>query len=65
MKIANCKQHFCAFWRDQSGATAIEYALIASLIAVAAASSISALGNNVETHYEEIETAVGYAQKDR
>ncbi|HEV8032959.1 MAG TPA: Flp family type IVb pilin [Stellaceae bacterium] len=35
---------FSAFWRDSSGATAIEYALIAILISVAGIAGMSAIG---------------------
>ncbi len=43
---------------DQEGATAIEYALIASLIAVGIVTSILALGNEVQTNFEQAETAM-------
>ena len=33
------------FWQDDSGATAIEYGLIATLIVVAVIAGISAVGN--------------------
>ena len=35
------------FWQDRSGATAIEYGLIAMLIAVAIISGALAIGNSV------------------
>ena len=35
------------FWRDENGATAIEYALIAALISVAVIAGASALGVNI------------------
>ncbi|MGB3721561.1 MAG: Flp family type IVb pilin [Pacificimonas sp.] len=35
------------FRRDEEGATAIEYGLIAALIAVAAISAMGALGNSI------------------
>ncbi len=35
------------FWRDEAGATAIEYGLIAAMIAVAAIASFTLLGNAV------------------
>ena len=38
------------FGRDDNGATAIEYALIASLIAVAISATVWSLGNTALTH---------------
>ena len=35
------------FWGDESGATAIEYALIAALVSVAVIAGASALGVNI------------------
>ena len=37
--------------RDQSGATAIEYGLLAALIAVAIIASLQAVGNNLSTTF--------------
>lgn len=42
------------FHRDQSGATAIEYALVASGIAVAIAASVLSLGTSVEGLYQRV-----------
>jgi pilus assembly protein Flp/PilA len=39
------------FLRDQSGATAIEYGLIAALIAVAIISSLTVFGGNLTNLY--------------
>jgi pilus assembly protein Flp/PilA len=39
---------------DESGATAIEYALIASLIAVAIITAVSTLGTKVSTVFTEV-----------
>ena len=40
--------------RDKRGATAIEYGLIAALIAVAAISAMSALGNQLSTTFSNV-----------
>lgn len=40
-------EHIKSFWRDESGATAIEYALIASLIAMAIIASFGLMINNI------------------
>ena len=42
------------FLADQSGATAIEYALIASLIAVFLIGALSALGTNLSSEFAEV-----------
>ena len=39
---------------DESGATAIEYALIASLIAVAIVGSVTLVGTNITTVFTEV-----------
>jgi pilus assembly protein Flp/PilA len=46
------------FLRDESGATAIEYAMIASGIAVAIASTIVSLGTSVKGLYSSVATAM-------
>lgn len=47
-----------SFLRDERGATAIEYALIAAGIAVAIVSAVNSLGDSVKALYETISTAV-------
>ena len=42
------------FLSDESGVTAIEYALIASLIAVAIIAVVTTVGQNVSTVFSEI-----------
>ena len=46
------------FMRDESGATAIEYALIASGISVAIAATVISLGTNVTSFYTNVATAL-------
>jgi pilus assembly protein Flp/PilA len=48
---------FGRFGRDASGATAIEYALIASLIAIAIIVGVSAAGLQLETMYQALADA--------
>jgi pilus assembly protein Flp/PilA len=48
----------CRFVHDDSGATAIEYALIASGIAVAIATTIMSLGTSVQGLYTSVATAM-------
>ncbi|MBY7649147.1 MAG: Flp family type IVb pilin [Candidatus Liberibacter europaeus] len=44
------------FIKDKSGATAIEYGLIASLIAVAIMASVQGLGGSLKDKFEKIHT---------
>ena len=46
------------FVRDESGATAIEYAMIASGIAVAIATTIVSLGSSVKGLYTSVATSM-------
>jgi pilus assembly protein Flp/PilA len=47
------------FLADRSGPTAIEYGLIAALIAVVTIAGLTTLGNNLNTTYNSIATNVG------
>ncbi len=42
------------FLKDDSGATAIEYGLIAALVAVAAIGALGAMGDSLVTIFEEV-----------
>ena len=45
------------FVRDESGATAIEYAMIASGIGVAIAATVTSLGSNVKGLFTSVSSA--------
>lgn len=45
-------------WEDRSGPTAIEYGLIAALIAVATIAGLTTLGNNLNSRYNQLATTV-------
>jgi pilus assembly protein Flp/PilA len=45
---------FLRLLRDKRGATAIEYGLIAALIAVAAITAMTALGNQLTTTFSNV-----------
>jgi pilus assembly protein Flp/PilA len=47
------------FVRDNKGATAIEYGLIAALIAVAAVVAMGSLGNTLRTTFNNVNTSMG------
>ncbi|UVI39135.1 Flp family type IVb pilin [Qipengyuania spongiae] len=44
--------------RDEQAATAIEYGLIAALIAVAAMTAMGALGDNLESTFLDVSTCL-------
>jgi pilus assembly protein Flp/PilA len=45
---------FARFIKDESGATAIEYGLIAGLIAVVIIGALTSLGTNIKTKFNAI-----------
>jgi pilus assembly protein Flp/PilA len=47
---------FISLMRDETGATAIEYGLIAALIALAAISTITNVGRNLSTTFNTVAT---------
>ncbi|NBO17921.1 MAG: Flp family type IVb pilin [Proteobacteria bacterium] len=49
-------KHIMSFIKDENGATAIEYGLIAALISVAAIGAMSALGTQLTTLFGNIRT---------
>ena len=46
------------FVRDESGATAIEYGLIAALIAVVIITALTTIGSNLNTKFSSIATTL-------
>ena len=46
------------FVRDESGATAIEYGLIAALIAVVIIGALTTLGGNLKTTFNSVATSL-------
>ena len=52
-------QTFQHFLNDQSGATAIEYALLASLIGIAIVTTVTAVGVKLTGSYSNIAAAFG------
>ncbi|SIQ96823.1 MULTISPECIES: Flp family type IVb pilin [unclassified Bosea (in: a-proteobacteria)] len=47
---------FARFIKNESGATAIEYGLIAALVAVAAIGGMTALGGKLQAQFTDIST---------
>ena len=54
---------FKRFLRDDSGATAIEYGLIAAGISVVIIGTVNALGGKLQTTFSTISTQLGNAGK--
>lgn len=46
------------FWRDDSGATAIEYGLLAALIAVVIVGAIRLIGTRLQTKFSAVVSAL-------
>ncbi|OWK26244.1 pilus assembly protein [Rhizobium yanglingense] len=53
---------FSRFLKDESGATAIEYGLIAALISVALIAGATSLGNTLNTTFSALSTKMNSAQ---
>ncbi|MDJ1157648.1 Flp family type IVb pilin [Chelatococcus sp. SYSU_G07232] len=56
------KSLFSRFAEDESGATAIEYGLIAGLISVVIIAAVSAIGTDLKAKFEAIKTALAGAK---
>lgn len=54
MKLFNFKK----MWKDESGATAIEYGLLAALIAVVIIGAVSALGTTLQGTFESVDEQI-------
>lgn len=52
---------FSRFVKEEDGATAIEYGLLAALISVVIIGAVRALGTNVSSQFNQIATTVGGA----
>jgi pilus assembly protein Flp/PilA len=52
------KRFISKFWADESGATAIEYGLIAAGISLAIIAVVNGLGTNLNTKFTNINTSL-------
>lgn len=52
--MSTLKKAVQAFWNDEEGATAIEYGLIAALIAVAIIAGASTLGTDLNNLFKKV-----------
>lgn len=50
-----------ALLKDESGATAIEYGLIAALVSVAAITALTLMGQSLKTMFERVANALANA----
>ena len=50
-----------SFAKDESGATAIEYGLIAALVSVAGIAALNAMGDSLEEMFETVSTELDTA----
>jgi pilus assembly protein Flp/PilA len=55
---AKLKHHLLRFLSDESGATAIEYGLIAAGIALAIIAVVNGLGSNLNTQFTSINSSL-------
>ncbi|MCA1300797.1 Flp family type IVb pilin [Stappia indica] len=55
------KNLLARFAKDESGATAIEYGLIAGLISIAIVTAVAAAGGSVASIFGKVSTALGTA----
>jgi pilus assembly protein Flp/PilA len=55
---AGLRRSFLKFLSDQSGATAIEYGLIAAGISIAIVAVVNGLGTNLNTKFDSINTSL-------
>ena len=49
------------FFRDEDGATAVEYGLMVALIAIVIIAAVTLLGQNLSTKFESVAKEVGQA----
>jgi len=48
----------CAFFRDENGATAIEYGLIAAGISIVIVAAVNGIGTSLNTKFTAVSTAL-------
>jgi pilus assembly protein Flp/PilA len=52
------QKHWKRFLRDESGATAIEYALIAAGVSITIMTVVQGIGTKVNTNFTSVQTAL-------
>jgi pilus assembly protein Flp/PilA len=56
--VRSMRQFVCAFLKDEAGATAIDYGLIAAGIAVVIIATVQGIGTNLKTTFGSVQTAL-------
>jgi pilus assembly protein Flp/PilA len=57
-ELHHMKRLLLKFWSNESGATAIEYGLIAAGIALAIIAAVNGLGTNLNTVFSSVNTSL-------
>lgn len=57
------KKRVAEFWECESGATAIEYGLIAALVAVAIIAVLGTMSNSLKNTFTKVSTSLNTANK--
>ena len=57
--MKNVQMAIKRFWADEEGVTAIEYGLIAALIAVVIIGAVTLVGTNLDAVFDSVATALG------
>ena len=60
--VHNARSAIKRFHTDESGATAIEYGLIAALVSIAAIAAMGAMGNELGNMFNEVASELESAQ---
>jgi pilus assembly protein Flp/PilA len=58
MRKHHMKRSLLKFWNDESGATAIEYGLIAAGISLAIIAAVTSVGTNLNTVFSSVSTSL-------
>jgi Flp pilus assembly pilin Flp len=53
-----CAVQICKLWKENSGATATEYAFVVAFIAIVAAAGMAVMGNNLSSFYNSVGSAL-------
>lgn len=57
--LVGAKEKLSDFGKDKSGATAIEYGLIAALISVVVITTVSLIGDNLDATFQKVADELG------
>jgi pilus assembly protein Flp/PilA len=63
MKVEKMKKWLSAFLKDEEGASGIEYALVAAMVAVALVTFVTPVKNAIKDIFDDIAGALGVAQQ--